>query len=239
MEKNTPHLVKAHSALCASPSCTKVLEIASGFLDHSIAYARQHPDVQFWPTECNVYLVSKLEEARLRAHLKNIQPATKLDALAGMYGFFDRLKRIDQLPAETDWKALRGIAAAPFDLVTVTNLLNVSPWQVGGPCRRVVLTFTNRRVTEALFEQIGRREGSILHREHGRLALYCCLKVEGRFQSEADEKFDAVLRARKSEFGIRNLDDITRLAEAQGLQLLSKDAPGGGTNLFLVFGFER
>lgn len=65
--------------------CKKVLEIASGFLDHSKAYAREHPEVTFSPTECNDYLVSKLEEARASSSLSNIAKARKLDVLLGMY----------------------------------------------------------------------------------------------------------------------------------------------------------
>jgi hypothetical protein len=95
----------------------------------------------------------------------------------------------------------------------------------------------SRDVTKALFRQVGRSDRPILNRQHGRLAIYCCLKVGDEFQSEADAKFDATLRARKSEYGIRNLDDVVALAEAQGMELLSREAPGGGTNLFLQFTF--
>lgn len=70
------------------------------------------------------------------------------------------------------------------------------------------------------------------------MALYCCLKVGGEFQSEADKKFDATLKARNPEFGIRNLDDVVALAEAQGLKLVGSEALGGGTNLFIVFAFS-
>jgi hypothetical protein len=46
------------------------------------------------------------------------------------------------------------------------------------------------------------------------------------------------LRSRTPEFGLRDLDDIVNLAEAQGMHLSSKEALGGGTNLFLQFQFK-
>lgn len=112
-------------------------------------------------------------------------------------------------------------------------------------------------MTERLFKALGAPEEQILSRSKGTLCLYAALKKAGRFQSEADEKvgsislcpcrslltigllqFDATLRARTPEFGLRNLDDIVALAEAQGLKLISEEALGGGTNLFLQFQFS-
>lgn len=50
-------------------------------------------------------------------------------------------------------------------------------------------------------------------------------------------QFDEVLRARTPEFGLRNLDDLVQLAHQQGMVLTSKEALGGGTNMFLQFRF--
>lgn len=96
-----------------------------------------------------------------------------------------------------------------------------------------------RKVTETLFKELGHCERPILNRVHGRLALYCCLREDGKFLSQADEKFDGELRGRSPDFGIRNLQDIVGLAEEEGLQLLSKEFLAGGTNQFLQFGFKQ
>lgn len=50
-------------------------------------------------------------------------------------------------------------------------------------------------------------------------------------------KFDNALKARTPEFGLRDLDDIVKLAQKQGMQLVSEEALGGGTNLFVQFEF--
>jgi hypothetical protein len=130
VEKNTPHLTKAHDPLLSESSTNAVLEIASGFLDHCSSYARQHSEVQFWPTECNDYLVGQLESARQASGLPNIQPAQLLDVLNGRQSGACQRQTLTLLSADDHWESLRNLKAAPFDVVTVTNLLNVSPWSV-------------------------------------------------------------------------------------------------------------
>jgi len=206
VEKNLPHLLQVHTELLSQRTVRSVLEIASGFGDHIIAYAGALPDVEFWGTECNDYLVSRLNEKISGSGAGNVRKARKLDILA-----------------DDDWESLRQAKNAPFDAISVTNLLNVAPWPV----------------TEHLFEQLGKSEQPILHRENGVLAMYCCLRDSGRFLSDSDEKFDAVLRERDPEFGIRNLEDVVSLANAQGLQLVSKEFLAGGTNQFLRFAFQQ
>ncbi|KAK9894334.1 hypothetical protein P389DRAFT_94978 [Cystobasidium minutum MCA 4210] len=204
VEKNLPVLTGAHSKVINTHKPASVLELASGFGDHVLAYAREHPTVTFRATECDEYLVSKLSEKINEASLPNVLQPTKLDVLN-----------------KQDWARLSETNRQPFDMITVTNLVNVAPWAV----------------TEALFETIGTSPGQVLERSKGVLCLYAALKKGGAFQSEADAKFDATLRARTPEFGLRDFDDIVAMAEAQGLKLISEEALGGGTNLFLQFQF--
>ena len=128
VEMNTPHITKAHQPLLSDPNTKRVLEIASGFLDHCISYARQHETVEFQPTECNDYLVGKLEEKRKASDHPTIKPALRLDALNGECLRLLPLHSTDQFLIDDDWESLRNSANLPFDVVTVTNLLNVSPW---------------------------------------------------------------------------------------------------------------
>jgi len=51
--------------------------------------------------------------------------------------------------------------------------------------------------------------------------LFCCygpFRRDGKFSSESNEKFDASLRARDPEMGIRDLDEIDTLATSAGMQ---------------------
>lgn len=118
-----------------------MLEIASGFGDHVIAYASALPDVEFWPTECNEYLVSKLEEKVGESGAGNVRKARKLDILEGTiqaskkrWDTFLKFKsRADPMQSGLrtvggDWESLRHEKTTPFDAISVTNLVNVTPW---------------------------------------------------------------------------------------------------------------
>ena len=55
---------------------------------------------------------------------------------------------------------------------------------------------------------------------NGILCLYGPFKYEGKFTSESNARFDALLRSRDSNSGIRDFEDINRLAEMHGLFLV-------------------
>jgi tRNA G46 methylase TrmB len=83
VEKNIQNLTKAHDEVIQATSATSVLEIASGFGDHILSYAKNHPDTTFQPTECNEYLVNQLRKRVTEANLPNVSQPLKLDVLAG------------------------------------------------------------------------------------------------------------------------------------------------------------
>ena len=92
---------------------------------------------------------------------------------------------------DDDWQGVLQKASTPFDVVSVTNLFNVSPWYGPGLLRRPARPLTQitfRKVTEALFAHITKADHPVLDPKSGTLAMYCCLKRKGQFQSEADEK---------------------------------------------------
>ena len=55
---------------------------------------------------------------------------------------------------------------------------------------------------------------------NGILCLYGPFKYEGKFTSESNARFDALLRSRDSNSGIRDFEAINRLAEMHGLFLV-------------------
>ena len=74
-----------HAALLSSPNMRTVLEIASGFGDHMLAYARTHREIDYWPTECNEYLVVELHKRILKHGTSNIKTPRVLDILEGLW----------------------------------------------------------------------------------------------------------------------------------------------------------
>jgi SAM-dependent methyltransferase len=95
-----------------------------------------------------------------------------------------------------DWGADLGID----DLVAIlsSNMIHIAPWAA----------------CEGLIEGAGRLlpAGAILH-------LYGPFKQGGRHTAESNERFDAMLLSRDPAWGVRDLDDITRLGDAAGLEL--------------------
>lgn len=109
--------------------------------------------------------------------------------------------------------AARPWSIAAVDVIYLANLLHIAPLGV----------------TESLFAQAA----STLKPE-GQLILYGPFKQNGAFRSEGDAQFDATLRARNAEWGIRDLELLDQLAVQGGLRRLEALAMPAN-NLLLRF----
>ena len=99
------------------------------------------------------------------------------------------------------------------DAVLCINMIHISPWAA----------------TEALFLNAGRILPS-----SGVLYLYGAYRQSDRDTTASNEAFDASLRSRNSEWGIRSLEEVVQFAETQGFALENtKDMPTN--NLSVVF----
>lgn len=96
-------------------------------------------------------------------------------------------RRLDVL--DDDW----GVARA--DAVLCINMIHIAPWQA----------------TLALF-----RGAKRLLAPSAPLVLYGPFKFGGVFLAESNAVFDASLRGRDEAWGVRDLDDVTRVAEEHG-----------------------
>ena len=103
--------------------------------------------------------------------------------------------------------------AAPFDAVYCANLLHISPWS---SCTALM-------------------NGAAAHlAPSGRLLLYGPYRQAGVPTAPSNEAFDADLKSRHPQWGLRTLSDVEREAEAQGLALHDVVAMPAN-NLLLVF----
>mmetsp|Transcript_48716 Transcript_48716/g.58736 ORF Transcript_48716/g.58736 Transcript_48716/m.58736 type:complete len:253 (+) Transcript_48716:62-820(+) len=104
-----------------------------------------------------------------------------------------------------------------FVLLICSNTLHITPWEC----------------SEGFFRGAGEALAS-----GGNLILYGPFKVDGKFIGadfgEGNQKFDEKLRSTNSAWGIRDIDDLVKLAAPCGISLRSKaDMPAN--NLFLHF----
>jgi SAM-dependent methyltransferase len=105
--------------------------------------------------------------------------------------------------------------SGPGELLAVfcANVIHIAPW----------------RVAEGLFAGAGR-----YLRADGRLFLYGPFKRDGKHTALSNAVFDASLRERDAEWGVRDIADLEKLAASVGLKLV-EIAEMPANNLILVF----
>jgi hypothetical protein len=116
---------------------------------------------------------------------------------------------------DPDWCPAMHDGNGPGKLVGVfcANVIHIAPW----------------RVAQGLFAGASR-----YLRCDGRLFVYGPFKRGGHHTAPSNAVFDTSLRAANPEWGVRDLEDLERLAEATGLALVDV-AEMPANNLILVF----
>jgi len=152
--------------------------------------------------------------------------------------FAAALPHLTWQPSDQDAQALRSIAAhrailglpnllaplaldaaapewpvARVDAVVAINMVHISPW----------------RATQGLMGGAGRvlAPGGVLY-------LYGAYRENGVHTAPSNEAFDVDLRQRNPDWGIRDLEEVVKLAGAHGLELAER-IPMPANNLSLVF----
>ncbi len=101
----------------------------------------------------------------------------------------------------------------PYDVIFTANTLHIISW--------------------ALVEQLFALVGDALPVD-GKLIIYGPFNEGGKYTSEGNQRFDAMLRAGNSDSGIRDKEDVVSLANAHHIQL-SKTYAMPANNQLLVF----
>ena len=142
-------------------------------------------------------------------HLKSI---SAWRAHAGLANIRSPL-RIDL--SNPQWCAEMHDGSGPTNLLAVfcANVIHIAPW----------------RVAEGLFAGAGRYLGT-----EGRLFLYGPFKRGGKHTAPSNVAFDKSLRDQNAEWGVRDIDDLQKLAASAGLKLVESVAMPAN-NLTLVF----
>lgn len=84
-----------------------------------------------------------------------------------------------------------------FDAILAINLIHISPWSC----------------CQALFA-----EGSRHLRDTGEIYLYGAFRRHGQHTAPSNESFDAGLRQRDPNWGVRCLEEVTELAQEHGFR---------------------
>jgi SAM-dependent methyltransferase len=121
-------------------------------------------------------------------------------------------QRIDLTDPAWTWQAEEKSGQLLAAMLCI-NVLHISPWLV----------------SQNLFTGAGR-----LLRADGRLFVYGPFMRNGEHTAASNAAFDATLRAENPEWGVRDIHDLSALAEKAGLSL-AEIAPMPANNLVLAF----
>lgn len=88
------------------------LEVGSGTGQHVVAFAREIPDLVWWPSDPNSGHRRSIDAWRAHSGLSNIMPAIDLDV------------------STDDWRSQNPELPAEFTAMLCINVLHISPWAV-------------------------------------------------------------------------------------------------------------
>jgi hypothetical protein len=117
---DAPAFHRNHQAICAvlarflAGKSGNAVEVGSGTGQHVIEFARQFPEITWWPSDFNDNHLASIEAWRLHSQLANIHPPRRIDL---------------SNPAWCD--AMKG-EAGPGELLAVfcANVIHIAPWHV-------------------------------------------------------------------------------------------------------------
>ncbi|XP_064609768.1 methyltransferase-like 26 [Liolophura sinensis] len=109
--------------------------------------------------------------------------------------------------------AMGQLEASSFDFIISINLIHISPWSAA----------------QGLFKGAG-----LLLKQNGYLFTYGPYAVNGSLTPDSNVMFDQSLKSRNSEWGIRDVEDLKKLAAQNGLSL-EKMIDRPANNKVLVF----
>jgi len=122
-------------------------------------------------------------------------------------------RRLDVCALEWGLNAEDSATLSDLAAIFCANVIHISPW----------------RTTRGLMWGASQR----LH-PGGRLFLYGPFKQDGQHIAESNEAFDQALRARNSEWGVRDINEVRNLAEEHRLMLVEIE-PMPANNMMLIF----
>ncbi len=160
----------------------------------------------------------------LRGHLPKSGLVLEVASGSGQHvvAFAARFAHLEFQPSDPDARARSSIDARAEEagLANVRPALNIdarSPeWPVEGVGAIIninMVHISEWSASEGLFDGAGRHLPP-----GGLLFLYGPFFIEGRVTAPSNETFDGWLRSQNPAWGVRLLEDVTRLAEHHGLQ---------------------
>ncbi|KAB0264165.1 DUF938 domain-containing protein [Microvirga brassicacearum] len=158
-----------------------------------------------------VYFAAALPHLRWQPTDRDERALKSIAAHRAISGLPNLLAPLVLDAAEVEWPVRHA------DAIVAINMVHISPW----------------RATQGLMAGAGR-----VLPPGGGLYLYGAYKENGAHTAPSNERFDQDLRRRDPEWGVRDLEEVTELADRHGLVLAERIAMPAN-NLSLVFRREQ
>ncbi len=187
------------------PANGTILEISSGTGEHAVFFAPRLYPRKWIPSDPNPLARESINAWRECHPAENLYNAIALDVCDSIWGV-----EKEQLPA-----SLSGFDLIEHPIVAIVNInmVHISPFSA---C--LGLMAGAKRILP---------KGGILY-------LYGPFKINGNHTAPSNEAFDRSLRMQNPEWGVRNLDEVVAVAEAQNLSLI-KTVNMPANNLSIIF----
>jgi Protein of unknown function (DUF938) len=187
------------------PPTGTVLEISSGTGEHAVFFAPRVQPRQWIPSDPNSEARLSIAAWRQYSPAENLYPPIALNAS-------DPSWAVEQ-PVLPEALQQLDLQQYPIEAIVNINMIHIAPWSA---CLGLMAG-----------------AGRILPPD-GILYLYGPYKRNGKHTAPSNEAFDQSLRSRNSEWGVRDLEAVIAIAQAQNLSLVSVH-PMPANNLSVVF----
>lgn len=187
------------------PVTGTVLEISSGTGEHAIFFAPQLAPRQWLPSDPNPIARASIAAWNVDQPSENLYPPIALDARESVWA-------VEQEPLPAALQA-SGFQIGEVSAIVNINMIHIAPW------------------TACLGLMAG--AGRILP-TGGILYLYGPFKQGGNHTAPSNAAFDQSLRLQNPEWGVRDLEDVVAVAQAQNLALVETIAMPAN-NLSVIF----
>ena len=187
------------------PPTGAVLEVSSGTGEHAVFLAPLlHPRPGI-PSDPNPVAQASIAAWRDRCPTDNLYPPIELDARDPIWPI-----EPDEPPESLrDWDCKHD----PIVAIVNINMIHIAPWSA---CLGLMAGASRILPT-----------GGILY-------LYGPFKQGGKHTAPSNQAFDESLQMRNPEWGVRNLDEVVAVAQAQNLSLV-KTVTMPANNLSIIF----
>lgn len=171
-----------------------ILEIASGTGEHACFFAEKLPHCQWVPSDTNELAIRSIEAWGREAKISNLYAPLLLDVTQSRWPIEPNIP-LEPLSSQSASHPMNTSEQTQIQGIVNINMIHISPWAA----------------CEGLFAGASR-----VLTEEGVMYVYGPFIIDGRHTAPSNEAFDRSLRSRNPQWGVRDLEAVTAVAQENG-----------------------